>query len=696
MQLPGRTLLAFCGIAAMLVIAMPADAGRRHDADGRRAAALERREAAKARAAARAAARAERKAQAAAARAARAPKSDRFHVPTYMTRAFRIEMPSLAGMCLLRERHRSYAGWPARWRDRGPHAGRGLLGRVLARLDALCAALDPPPDPDPLPDPDPMPDPDPITDGGTLTALLTDDTGAVVAELGHAEAGDGRLRVTMTHAFAQPVVLLGPPTGRESDAGAMRLSDVSGSSFIARFQEWSHLDGAHAAENVAYLVVEAGVHRMSDGSLWEAGLIEADGSGAWSDGSFTAGFTSDPHLFLTAQSTREADPIGVRARDVALARGFQAALVEQESSTDGHAAESVGWLAVESSARSGAITTDTGALPYMVRALTAGDLRAPMLSGTLRVEEETSSDGETAHADETLAFLALGPHVFAQDVTSADPDTAAIRRTMPEHGAELEWGMVSDLTDAWQTVPLSRSYQNPVVIARPMSSNGSDPAVVAMRNVGAESFEVRVSEWAYLNGIHSAGERLFYMVAEAGVQELAGLLVEAGSRDSNVLLRNGWEDVTLASPFPAVPAVFAGMMTSNGADPTTVRMRDRTATGFRFAMQEEEVKTDLHGTETIGWISVQQGRSVTADGRVVSVFDSSANAAWTPIAFGETFGGRFPFLLAQMASSGGQDPAELPFSDLTPGGVSLMVQEEQSKDVETNHGFEDVSIFVAD
>ena len=43
----------------------------------------------------------------------------------------------------------------------------------------------------------------------------------------------------------------------------------------------------------------------------------------------------------------------------------------------------------------------------------------------------------------------------------------------------------------WLTVSLLQSYVEPVVIAQPLSFNGSQPAMARVRNVGSNSFQIQ-------------------------------------------------------------------------------------------------------------------------------------------------------------------------------------------------------------
>lgn len=530
---------------------------------------------------------------------------------------------------------------------------------------------------------------------GQGAVLLLDASGAPVAEAGELALDDAGVRLALQTSFTDPVVVTGPPTRRAGDPGVVRLSEVSGSGFRAAFREWSYLDGEHAEESVHYLAVERGVHEMPDGSVWEAGTLDAADTQVWSSGTFTAAFASAPRLFLSAQTRADEAPVTVRAREVS-ASGFQAALFEEEGGAAGHAAERLGYLAIASPERSGRLATGADPVPYLLRRVAADHRRLPVLSHVLRLEEEGSADDETAHPDEGLDVLALGARLFAQDVTGGDPDTAALRREAPEHEALLEWGTLPELDHRWQTVPLARSYTSPVVVVRPLSSEGKDPGVVRVRNATGGSFDARVQEWSYLSEEH-VPERAFYLVVESGITSVAGLVVEAGRLETDRVMADGPEAVPFSAPFPAAPGVFASVMTRNGPEPVTVRIGERSAQGFSVAMQEEEADAGSgHALETLGWVAVQAGRGVASGERRLAVLEARGDHSGVHVDFGETLRGRFPVLVGQVSSSLGADPVELRYRGLAPDAAELVLEEERSDDFETAHAAEDLSVLVAE
>lgn len=176
--------------------------------------------------------------------------------------------------------------------------------------------------------------------------------------------------------------------------------------------------------------------------------------------------------------------------------------------------------------------------------------------------------------------------------------------------------MVNGVDHRWSSVPFFKDYDDPVVVAKPVSSQGGDSGVIRLRPVGDDrGVQVRFQEWDYLDGIHVA-EGIMYLVAETGTDNLGGLEVEAGRLGSGALARkNQWDAVSFGGPFADLPGVFAAVQTANGADAVITRIRGRTRQGFQIALDEQESKLDGHVAETLGWIAIDRGAGQTGDGR---------------------------------------------------------------------------------
>jgi len=526
-------------------------------------------------------------------------------------------------------------------------------------------------------------------------ATLVDANGAAFADLGVVETDHATIQVPAASPLVEPVVILGPPTRREADPGMPEIQVADSDGFQVRFREWNYLDGVHAVEAMSYLILAPGRHVLADGSEWEVGSLEIPEADTFFTQAFRAPFSAPPALFLTVQSRNDADPVVVRARRVTQ-DGFETALMEELGADGSHGSERVGYLAISSPAGSGRLLSSSTDLPYLVREIVSGHLPVPVLSGSLAMEKETSVDVAIDHPDEALATLAIGSQVFAQAVTSEGVAPASVRRIAPVQDAGVEWGTVTGIDELWHTIPLSREYVDPVVIVGPVSRNGLEPGVLRIRNVRADAFELRFQEWAYLDGRHLP-ERVFYLVAERGLQSIGGLMMEAGHTDSSALLREGLQSVSFAMPFPETPAVFASVMTNNDPQPVNVRMSDRAPGGFGMAMQAEQADRTAHGVERLGWVAIQPGEGSTSDGRTLRVFETIVDHRVTTVPLGDLRGRRFPVVLGQITSVFGFDPVTLRFESLTADGIGLFAAEEKSQDPEIEHtNAETVSILVAE
>lgn len=244
---------------------------------------------------------------------------------------------------------------------------------------------------------------------------------------GHASLGSDWQTVSLS-GFTNPVVIAGVPTDNEADPTLVRIRNVAADSFKLRLQEWNYLDGKHELESVPYLVLEAGRHVMSDGSIWEVGTFDVAGEERWEPRNFVQPFAGTPQVLLSIQTMNDNDPVTVRARKVTT-EGFEAALFEEEANAN-HGKERVGYLAIYSPYANSNITvadtTHVTGHANLVLTDTAVNLDDGITS--LKLQEETSADAETSHVEETAGVLTLDGSVFATDNTANEVDTVLLRR----------------------------------------------------------------------------------------------------------------------------------------------------------------------------------------------------------------------------------------------------------------------------
>jgi hypothetical protein len=240
--------------------------------------------------------------------------------------------------------------------------------------------------------------------------------------------------VSLKNSYANPVVIIQPPTYYDPAPSTIRILNVSASGFQFLIDEWDYLDGAHGSETIGYLVVEAGVHRLENGGLLEAGHATV-GQDFRSVG-FRQSFPSTPVILTQAQTFNESAAVVTRQR-AAQPTGFQVKVQEEEANDGSHAMESVGYVAIEpgsdvidgisfeASLTPNAVTNSWHTLsfaqsyndPVLVAGIQTTDegdpatLRYKSLgssSAQVLVEEEKSADVEIMHTSEVVGYVVLG------------------------------------------------------------------------------------------------------------------------------------------------------------------------------------------------------------------------------------------------------------------------------------------------
>lgn len=246
----------------------------------------------------------------------------------------------------------------------------------------------------------------------------------------------------------------------------------------------------------------------------------------------------------------------------------------------------------------------------------------------------------------------------------------------------------------WQTVNLTKSFTDPVVVAKPMSYNGGHSSVVRIRNVTTTSFEIRVQEWDYLDGWHTS-EQVSWLAMERGHFTLPnGAEVEAGTISTNSCGTVSFAGVTFSETFNSTPVVISSVMTFNGSDAVATRNRNIATNGFEVTMQEQESNAQSHLTEHISYIAWEPSTG-TIDGMSYEVgTGGNANHNWTTINYGPFPSS--PYLLADMQTINGGDTCNLRYRNKTNSSVQVKVDEEQSNDSEKWHVNESLGYFALD
>lgn len=513
---------------------------------------------------------------------------------------------------------------------------------------------------------------------------------------------EGRWKtVFLKNTYIDPVVIAGPATSNEADPVTVRVRNVTADSFQIRVHEWQYLDRSHAFEEVSYVVMESGIHRLTDGTT----IIAENTSGISTDFvniQYDLPFEETPVVLTQTTTVNGGAPVVTRVNAFGQ-NGFQVKLQEEEAGDQTHTPETVSWLAfVPGDDRLGVLTqlsevhvnsvdetpvsfpfssvnfTDAPVFLAGMQSFRGSNTATLRLTGltnqaaTIFVEEEQSRDEETGHGHETIGFLAL-------------EEGDIIGRTIIG-----EAGHIPNVDRAWQTIQLKQSYIDPVVVLSINSINEADPGVVRVNNVTGNSFQVHFEEWNYLN-LNHAPELVSYMVFESGIHRLRdGTVIEARNSTTD----SDFTEVQFTDDYATIPLVFSQVSSVNGPSTVTTRVQNISTDGFEIKVQEEEASaTRRHVDETISWIAIRQ-----ASGDVGGVFyeakmhDQGVNHHGSTVFFTNFFDDP-PAVLANMQTFRGDNTATVRQTMISAGRVDLFIEEERSLDNEVGHGLEEVAIF---
>jgi hypothetical protein len=165
--------------------------------------------------------------------------------------------------------------------------------------------------------------------------------------------------VYLHNRYTSAVVIAEPSTFRDKAFSHVRISGVTDHTFQVKIEKWV-AGGSYAAEDVAYLVVEAGDHVLPDGSVVEAGTATVATGG--STVAFREAFPSAPIVLIQAQTVSSSTPLVAKRTNAFSVAGLGAYL--NTNGTTATTSERVGYVAITPQANPSALATWTRAEIY--------------------------------------------------------------------------------------------------------------------------------------------------------------------------------------------------------------------------------------------------------------------------------------------------------------------------------------------
>ncbi|MCM8538012.1 MAG: zinc-dependent metalloprotease [Lentisphaeraceae bacterium] len=237
----------------------------------------------------------------------------------------------------------------------------------------------------------------------------------------------------------------------------------------------------------------------------------------------------------------------------------------------------------------------------------------------------------------------------------------------------------------WNSVQLSQSFKNPVIVFSPLTKNGYQPAQIRVKNVEESSFEWQIEEWSNLDGYHIA-EKIDYIVLEAGTYQLQNnRTLIAG----NTVSSDKFSSKSFPTAFSNQPIVVCQLVSAQDSTAGVVRLQNINNSSFDIKIQSEEAKGQTHGDEIVSYIAVERGMYENTGLLEASSTGTSVNHNWFNINFNREYE-YTPSFFASMQTTNGDDTATLRIKNLENNRVSTQVEEEQSKDREIKHVDEEV------
>ncbi|MFK7931992.1 MAG: hypothetical protein AB8G22_00700, partial [Saprospiraceae bacterium] len=271
------------------------------------------------------------------------------------------------------------------------------------------------------------------------------------------------------------------------------------------------------------------IHTLPNGKKMVAGIAE-NVNHLWKTIRLPISFTTTPVVLTQRISNSENNPTTTQIKELNTQQ-FKLRLQEEEGEDNIHARERIAWVAIETGIVSDNYDLVAAAfanidhnwqdinfpnsfdnLPaFFIQPQTTNEVdpvsvRTRNLSTTsvsVFLEEETSADSEQNHLSESLSYLAI-------DATSR------LGQITDEKGIIVGEVGRAQTTNSWLSISYTQTYNNPIVIVGGITYNGAHPSVLEVRNVGNTNFEVRVSEWNYLDGNHTT-ENFSYLVIEGSL-----------------------------------------------------------------------------------------------------------------------------------------------------------------------------------
>ncbi|MEM8488099.1 MAG: putative Ig domain-containing protein, partial [Bacteroidota bacterium] len=139
-----------------------------------------------------------------------------------------------------------------------------------------------------------------------------------------------------------------------------------------------------------------------------------------------------------------------------------------------------------------------------------------------------------------------------------------------------------------------------------------------------------------------------------------------------------WHAVALNNSY-IDPVVVMGPPSFNGDNPVTIRVRNVTATGFEFQLDEWDYLDGTHGSETMSYMVVEAGSHMLLDGRRIAAGVTELTQTFSTISYGQAFDNP-PVVFSQIGSVNEATAASTRQRTVTVSSFEAQIEEEEGSD----------------
>jgi len=281
---------------------------------------------------------------------------------------------------------------------------------------------------------------------------------------------------------------------------------------------------------------------------------------------------------------------------------------------------------------------------------------------------------------------------------------------------------VSAGSTTFQSITFRQVYPSkPVVVLLPGDEN-PEPGAIRIRNITTTGFEITQTEPPGENGTQPASI-IHYIAVEPGSHQLPnGSRIEAATININNVQHGtgvggpeSWATINFSTSFTSQPAVLGQIQSMNnesGNPPgsvsipwLTTTIQSVTTSSMQIAVERSEVNDGGNSVanETVGYLAIDSGTSG-------NFIDNSSNnidfetirsaqniRGWNDGCFSSNFSNSYsstPLVAASANTHAGGDGGWLRRCSISTSAIGLSIDEDQDRDSERNHTYENAGIAV--